>query len=122
MTAPDHSYETPGDRASLVREAGLGKLSLPSVLAGVLVAYGAFAILAALAATAAAAIGLNTELNRNEWAALGTGSAIALAVVLLLAYLFGGYVAGRMARRAGQHRPHHRPRPGRPGPPTAGSP
>jgi hypothetical protein len=112
MTAPDHSYETPGDRASLVREAGLGRLF----------AYGAFAILAALAATAAAAIGLNTELNRNDWAALGTGSAIALAVVLLLAYLFGGYVAGRMARRAGQHRPHHRPRPGRPGPPTAGSP
>jgi hypothetical protein len=101
MTAPDHSYETSGDRASLVREAGLGKLSLPSVLAGVLVAYGAFAILAALAATAAAAIGLDTELNRNDWAALGTGSAIALAVVLLLAYLFGGYVAGRMARRAG---------------------
>jgi hypothetical protein len=101
MTAPDHSYETPGDRASLVREAGLGKLSLPSVLAGVLVAYGAFAILAALAATAAAAIGLNNELDRNDWAALGTGSAIVLAAVLLLAYLFGGYVAGRMARRAG---------------------
>jgi hypothetical protein len=101
MTASDHSYETPQDRASLALEAGLGKLSLPSVLAGVLVAYGAFAILAALAATAAAAIGLTTELNRNDWAALGTGSAIALAVVLLLAYLFGGYVAGRMARRAG---------------------
>jgi hypothetical protein len=101
MTTSDHSYETPGDRASLAREARLGKLSVPSVLAGVLVAYGAFAILAALAATATAAIGLNTELNRNDWAALGTGSAIALAVVLLLAYLFGGYVAGRMARRAG---------------------
>jgi hypothetical protein len=101
MTASDYSYESPQDRASLAREAGLSKLSLPSVLAGVLVAYGAFAILAALAATAAAAIGLTTELNRNDWAALGTGSAIALAVVLLLAYLFGGYVAGRMARRAG---------------------
>jgi hypothetical protein len=101
MTASDHSYESPQDRASLAREAGLGRLSLPSVLAGVLVAYGAFAVLAALVGTVAAAIGLNTDLNRNDWAALGVGSAIAVAVVLLLAYLFGGYVAGRMARRAG---------------------
>jgi hypothetical protein len=101
MTASHHSYETPQDRASLAREAGRGRLSFPSILAGVLVAYGAFAILAALVGTVAAAIGLNTDLNRNDWATLGLGSAIALAVVLLLAYLFGGYVAGRMARRAG---------------------
>jgi hypothetical protein len=101
MTTSDHSYESPQDRASLAQEAGLGRLSLPSVLAGVLVAYGAFAVLAALVGTVAAAIGLNTDLSRNDWAALGVGSAIAVAVVLLLAYLFGGYVAGRMARRAG---------------------
>jgi hypothetical protein len=37
MTASDHSYETAGDRASLAREAGVGKLSFISVLAGVLV-------------------------------------------------------------------------------------
>ena len=101
MTASDHSYESSKDRASLVREAGLGRLSFPSILAGVLVAYGAFAVLTALVGTAAAAIGLNTDLTRNDWAALGVGSAIAVAVVLLAAYLFGGYVAGRMARRAG---------------------
>src|SRR5215216_1890951 len=101
MTASDHSYESPKDRASLVREAGLGRLSFPSILAGVLVAYGAFAVLAALVGTVAAAIGLITDLNRNDWATLGLGSAIAVAVVLLVAYLFGGYVAGRMARRAG---------------------
>jgi hypothetical protein len=101
MTASDHSYETAGDRASLAREAGVGKLSFISVLAGVLVAYGAFAILVALVGAAATAIGLTNDLSRNDWARLGTGSAIAAAVVLLLAYLFGGYVAGRMARRAG---------------------
>src|SRR5215212_11327218 len=101
MTASDHSYESPKDRASLVREAGLGRLSLPSVLAGVLVAYGAFAVLAALVGAVAAAIGLTTDLAGNDWATLGLGSAIAVAVVLLVAYLFGGYVAGRMARRAG---------------------
>jgi hypothetical protein len=101
MTAFDHSYESPQHRAGLAREAGLGRLSFPSILAGVLVAYGAFAVLAALVGTVAAAIGLNTDLNRNDWATLGLGSAIAVAVVLLAAYLFGGYVAGRMARRAG---------------------
>jgi hypothetical protein len=101
MTAPDHNYETAGDRASLAREAGVGKLSFISVLAGVLVAYGAFVVLAALVGAAATAIGLTNDLSRNDWARLGTGSAIAAAVVLLLAYVFGGYVAGRMARRAG---------------------
>jgi hypothetical protein len=101
MTAFDHSYESPKERASLAHEAGLGRLSFPSILAGVLVAYGAFAVLAALVGTVAAAIGLNTDLNRNDWSTLGLGSAIAVAVVLLAAYLFGGYVAGRMARRAG---------------------
>ncbi len=101
MTGSDQSYETSGDRRSLAREAGVGKLSFISVLAGVLVAYGAFAVLAALVGAAATAIGLTNDLSRNDWARLGTGSAIAAAVVLLLAYLFGGYVARRMARRAG---------------------
>jgi hypothetical protein len=101
MTASDHSYETSGDRASLAHEAGVGKLSFISVLAGTLVAYGAFAVLAALVGAAATAIGLTNDLSSNDWARLGTGSAIAGAIVLFVAYLFGGYVAGRMARRAG---------------------
>jgi hypothetical protein len=100
MSAAD-PVETGRDRAALTREAGIGKLSFISVLAGVLVAYGAFAVLAALAAAAAAALDLTTDLSANNWAELGVGSAIAAAVVLLLAYVFGGYVAGRMARRAG---------------------
>jgi len=101
MTASDHRYETSGDRASLAREAGVGRLSFISVLAGALVAYGAFAVLAALIGALATAIGVNNGLSTNDWARLGTGSAIAAAVALLIAYLFGGYVAGRMARRAG---------------------
>ena len=100
MSASD-PVETGRDRAALTREAGIGKLSLISALAGVLVAYGAFAVLAALAGAAAAAIGLSTDLSANNWAELGVGSAIVAAVVLLLAYLFGGYVAGRMCHRTG---------------------
>ena len=101
MTASDHSYESPKDRASLVREAGLGRLSFPSILAGVLVAYGAFAVLAALVGAVAVAIGLDAELASNDWTTFGMGSAVTVTVVAFVAYLFGGYVAGRMARRAG---------------------
>ena len=66
MTASDHSYESSKDRASLVREAGLGRLSFPSILAGVLVAYGAFAVLAALVGAVAVAIGVDAELATND--------------------------------------------------------
>jgi hypothetical protein len=92
MTASDHSYETSSDRASLAREAGVGKLSFLSVLAGTLVAYGAFAVMAALVGAAAAGVGLGNDLSSNDWARLGTGSAIAAAVVLFLAYLPGSAV------------------------------
>jgi hypothetical protein len=101
MTGSDPGYESPRDRKRLVRQAGLGRLSFISVLAGVLVAYGAFALLAALIGTVSVAISLDAELASNDWTTLGRGSAVAVTVLAFVAYLFGGYVAGRMARRAG---------------------
>jgi hypothetical protein len=101
MTGSDPGSESPRDRKRLAREAGLGRLSFISALAGVLVAYGAFTLLTALVGAVAVAIGLDTELAGNDWATLGRGSAVAVTVVAFVAYLFGGYVAGRMARRAG---------------------
>ena len=101
MTGSDPGSESPRDRKRLARQAGLGRLSFMSALAGVLVAYGAFALLAALVGAVAVAIGLDTELASNDWATLGRGSAVTVTVVAFVAYLFGGYVAGRMARRAG---------------------
>jgi hypothetical protein len=101
MTESDPRHESPRDRKRLARQAGLGRLSFISALAGVLVAYGAFALLAALVGAAAVAIGLDTELASNDWTTFGTGSAVTVTVVAFVAYLFGGYVAGRMARRAG---------------------
>jgi hypothetical protein len=101
MTGPYPGQESPRDRKRLARQAGLGRLSFISALAGVLVAYGAFALLAALVAAVAVAIGLDTELAGNDWATFGRGSAVTVTVVAFVAYLFGGYVAGRMARRAG---------------------
>ena len=101
MTGSAPGYESPRDRKRLARQAGLGRLSFISVLAGVLIAYGAFALLAALVGAVAVAIGLDTELASNDWDTLGMGSAVTVTMVAFVAYWFGGYVAGRMARRAG---------------------
>jgi hypothetical protein len=101
MTGSAPGYESPRDRKRLARQAGLGRVSFISALAGVLVAYGAFALLAALVGAVAVAIGLNAELASNDWDTFEMGSAVTVTVVAFVAYWFGGYVAGRMARRAG---------------------
>ena len=100
MRAARTMRETARERRELAADAGFGGFSVTSVLAGVLVAYGAFAILAGLAAAALDAFGDDTDLTTN-WEALGTTGGIIVAGLLFLAYLFGGYVAGRMARRNG---------------------
>jgi len=83
-----------------VADAGIGGISFLSVIAGVLVAYGAFAIGLAIAAGVTAAVGVDTDLSSN-WERLGTVGGLIVAGILFLSYLFGGYVAGRMARRRG---------------------
>lgn len=94
--------ESTHDRLAFAQEAGLGRLSLMSVLCGTLVAYGAFTVLAAIAGGVIAAIGFDTDrLSANDWRQLGVGGGVVVALVLLGAYLIGGYTAGRMARRAG---------------------
>jgi hypothetical protein len=96
------TIENRRDRMELASEAGYPKVSLVSVLAGVLVAYGAFAIVAAITGAVLNALGIDTRgLSDNDWRQLGIGTGIAAALTLFLSYLFGGYVAGRMARRAG---------------------
>ena len=98
---PWKNVENRADRASMARDAGLGQVSLVSVLAGTLVAYGAFAVLLAITAAVAESVGVDTDLTTNEWERLGTVGGFVVAGVLFLCYLLGGYVAGRMARRAG---------------------
>lgn len=92
--------ESGRERRELAVDAGFGSFSFTSVLAGVLVAYGAFSILAGLAAWLVAAVGDDTDLT-GDWERLGTTGGLIVAALLFLAYLFGGYVAGRMARRRG---------------------
>lgn len=96
------TVENRRDRMELAIEAGYPKISFVSVLAGVLVAYGAFAIIAGLTGAVLNALGVDTgALSDNDWRQLGIGTGIAVGLSLFLAYLFGGYVAGRMARRGG---------------------
>jgi hypothetical protein len=123
MTASDHSYESPQDRASLAREAGLGRLSFPSILAGVLVAYGGFAVLAALVGAVAASqadaeairgslrsLGIPT--TGTEWGKAGTVAGIGSLAAMLLGALLGGVFGERwhskLTRRAvsGKYRPN----------------
>jgi hypothetical protein len=92
--------ESGRDRRALVADAGWSQVSLGSVLAGILVAYGAFALLAGIAAGILDATSADTDI-RARWDDLGVAAGLVVAGLLFLSYLFGGYVAGRMARRAG---------------------
>ncbi len=84
----------------IVSEAGFGRVSPISILAGVVTAYGTFAIVASIVGAILSAIDVNTEFRSNDWTGSGAVAALATAVTLLISYLFGGYVAGRMGRRA----------------------
>jgi hypothetical protein len=97
------TVENSRDRTVLAQDAGLPRVSFISALAGTMVAYGTSIVLVALAAGIAARVS-DTEtstLTSYDWQRIGGGAAAVLALALLVAYLFGGYVAGRMARRAG---------------------
>jgi hypothetical protein len=93
--------ETPRDRIALAEDAGVGPVSIASVFAGTLVAFGAAVLLLALAAAIAGGAGVNVDIQSNNWRDAGVAGGAILAGVLLLSYLFGGYSAGRMARRRG---------------------
>jgi hypothetical protein len=67
---------------------------------GWLTATGLTVLLAALISGVAALFGAQNA-SGATMSALGVGGAIALLVVLLIAYFAGGYVAGRMARFSG---------------------
>ena len=96
------TIERARDRKALVAAAGLPTTSWISVLAGTLTAIGAVALLLAALAGLGELFDFSTsDLNGDNWSDIGIAGAVAFAVVTLVGYLFGGYVAGRMARRAG---------------------
>ena len=109
---PDH--DTTADGASATRGVGrdavtaqhdrYGGIKWGSAFFGWLSANGLAVILIALLSAAGVALGLAQEVDDADDVAdqvasgVGIGGGIALLVILFLAYLAGGYVAGRMAR------------------------
>ncbi len=94
--------ETRDDRMALAHDAGMGALSPLSVLAGVLVSYGSFIVLAAITGGVLAATGMDSTSDvGGDLRDLTIGTGIVVGLVQFLSYFFGGYVGGRMARRAG---------------------
>src|SRR5215217_3589368 len=69
---------------------------------GWLVAIGMTIILSGIVGAVLSAIGSNLDITlrdaRTSAGSIGIGAGITLLVVLMLAYLTGGYVAGRMSR------------------------
>jgi hypothetical protein len=94
--------EAKRDRLELAREAGWGGVSWRSVVAGVFVAYGVIGACIGIAAAVLHPIGLTLDsLSHNDWQQVGLVAGLVAAAVFLGAFTFGGYTAGRMARRAG---------------------
>ena len=79
-----------------------GGINWGAAFFGWLVAVGLGSLLVAILAAAGTAVGLTAErhrVRRHENAeTIGIGGAIAVLVVLMIAYYCGGYVAGRMSR------------------------
>ena len=57
--------------------------------------------MAAVAGAIANAADADTEFRTNDWTGSGAAALLISAATLFIAYLFGGYIAGRMARRRG---------------------
>lgn len=109
----DHRAPEPGEGATVTRGAGrdaidaqharFGGIQWGAAFFGWLTANGLAVLLLALVGAAGVGLGLANGIDTADEAAdqagtLGLGGAIAVLVVLFLAYLAGGYVAGRMAR------------------------
>ncbi|MCW2699337.1 MAG: conserved rane protein of unknown function [Blastococcus sp.] len=95
-----------GRDAVAAQHARFGGIKWGAAFFGWLTANGLAVILVALLSAAGVALGLANNVDTAGEAAdqaqtLGIGGGIAILVILFLAYLAGGYVAGRMPRFAG---------------------
>ncbi|MGY1601568.1 hypothetical protein [Geodermatophilus sp. SYSU D00815] len=104
-TTTEGSHATRGAARDAVaaQRARFGGIKWGAAFFGWLSANGLAVVLIALLSAAGVAIGLTSGLDTADEAAaqagtLGLAGGIGILVVLFLAYLAGGYVAGRMAR------------------------
>jgi len=89
-------------RARARQREEYGGINWGAAFFGWLVAVGLGALLVAILAAAGAAVGLTQNVTTTDAVSnaktLSLGGAIALVIVLAIAYYAGGYVAGRMSR------------------------
>ena len=79
-----------------------GGISWLAILTGVVVAFGALFLLLAVLGGILALTGVDTdEIVANATVEAGVTAAVVMVIMQLLAYLWGGYTAGRMGRGAG---------------------
>ncbi len=102
-SAPRHAAPATAREALAAQRASFGGIKWGAAFFGWLSANGLAVLLIALLGAAGVVLGLAQGVDSADEAAaqaetIGLGGAIALLVVLFLAYLAGGYVAGRMAR------------------------
>ncbi|WP_242471274.1 MULTISPECIES: hypothetical protein [unclassified Blastococcus] len=101
--APRHAAPPSVQETVAAQRASFGGIRWGSAFFGWLSANGLAVLLLAALGAAGVALGLASGVDSADDAAeqaatIGLGGAIAALVVLFLAYLAGGYVAGRMAR------------------------
>src|SRR5688572_18615335 len=89
------------DRYEVQPQTVRGGISMGAILAGVVVAFGSMTAFAVLVGLAFALAGYGVRDLTPTSMQVGMGLAIALVLSQLLAYLWGGYTAGRMGRGAG---------------------
>jgi len=113
---PDHEADVAKGRTNVITHplgnpAGMplarvsrarGGVSVWSVISGALVAFGAFAILSGIVGALLTATGqAEAGLVVGDITAAGVAVFAVLVIIQFLAYFWGGYAAGRMARGSG---------------------
>lgn len=90
------------ERHEVIPDRARGGVSFWSVLSGVLVAFGAFIVLSAIIGAILVATGVaEGGVQSSEATEAGLAVVIGLVLAQFLAYMWGGYTAGRMARGSG---------------------
>jgi hypothetical protein len=108
-TAPVYASDAPRHDVVAREKERFGGIKFGSAFFGWLTAIGTVVLLTAVVGAIGAALGFGTQTTVDEAADAATddpatftiAGAVAIAVVLFVAYLAGGYVAGRMARFSG---------------------
>ena len=103
MATSERALEkTEGETSTHSAPRARGGLSLGGVLTGVVVAFGAMFLLSGIIGGLLVLLGVSdTNVTGEEAVQAGIAGGIAYVLAMFLAYLWGGYTAGRMGRGAG---------------------